>query len=107
MWVARVLRDLALLLLGSNGDLVAAAKLLRRVLAIDEKHHGPDHPYVASGLICLARVLGMLAEYAAAEPLYRRALAIIEKELGPEHPEVADALCNLADVLKKRHAWNS
>jgi tetratricopeptide (TPR) repeat protein len=75
-----------------------AVPLAQRVLAINERRFGPDHPIVANSLYNLAMLYVNAGSYADAEPLYRRALAIYEKARGPTHPEVADALDNLASV---------
>jgi tetratricopeptide (TPR) repeat protein len=70
--------------------------LYKRALAIWEKAHGPDHPYVAIALNNLADLYQFQGRYADAEPLYKRALAIEGKALGPDNPYVAKALNSLA-----------
>ena len=84
-----------------KGDLVAAEKLFWRVLAIERKHRGPDHAYVAEALDYLALVLEEQGEYAAAELLYRRKLAIKEKRWGPESQDVG---CLKEDVARMLEA---
>ncbi len=74
--------------------------LMRRVLAIDEKSLGPDHPDVAVRLNNLAQLLQETNRYNEAESLMRRVLAICEKSFGPNHPNVATALNNLAQLLQ-------
>jgi tetratricopeptide (TPR) repeat protein len=73
---------------------------MRRVLAIDEKSFGPEHPEVATDLSNLAALLKDTNRMAEAEPLMRRALAIDENSFGPEHPNVATDLNNLAQLLQ-------
>ncbi len=77
-----------------------AEPLLRRVLAIDQKVFGPEHPQVAAGLNNLALLLLDTNRLAEAEPLMRQAQSIWEKSLGAEHPQVATALSNLALLLQ-------
>jgi len=68
-------------LLETKGDYVGAEPVLRRALAIREKHWGrhqtPRQPEQSGGA---AEDQG---DYEGAEPLLRRALAIREKTLGP------------------------
>ena len=62
-----------------------AEPYFERLLEIDEKNFGPDHPNVAAHLNNLAgnyRAQGRLAE---AAPLYKRSLDIWEKNLGPDN----------------------
>nr|WP_281719832.1 tetratricopeptide repeat protein [Nitrosomonas nitrosa] len=77
-----------------------AEPLARRVLAIDEKNYGPDHPEVARDLNNLALLLHAMNRLAEAEPLYRRALIIHERSYGSNHPNVAIHLNNLAELLR-------
>ena len=76
-----------------------AEPLLRRALAIGEKHFGSENYGVAMLLNNLASLLSQTNRLAEAEPLYRRALAVQEKCLGPDHPDVAIDLNNLAGLL--------
>jgi CHAT domain-containing protein/tetratricopeptide (TPR) repeat protein len=73
-----------------------AVPIAQRVLAINEKALGRDHPDVATSLNNLASLYKNRGRYADAEPLYQRALAINEKALGRDHPNVATSLDNLA-----------
>jgi tetratricopeptide (TPR) repeat protein len=84
----------------ARGQFRAAEPFFRRVLAIGEQSHGPDHPNVARALNNLARLLRVTNRRAEAEPLVRRALAIDEQSQGPDHPNVASDLNNLAGLLK-------
>jgi len=77
-----------------------AEPLVRRVLAIDEKSFGHQHPNVATDLNNLAALLYATNRMAEAEPLMRRALAIDEMSFGHERPNVAIRLNNLAHLLQ-------
>ena len=77
-----------------------AEQLFRRVLEIDEKDLGADHPDVAACLNNLAILQKTQGKYIEAEALYRRALSILEKQYGREDPDVASCLNNLASVLR-------
>ena len=79
-----------------QGRYTEAIPAAERVLAICEKHLGPEHPNTAQSLNSLAELYRSMGLYDKAEPLYQRSLAIKEKVLGPEHPLTALALNNLA-----------
>ena len=81
-----------------EGRYADAEPLYKRVLAINEKAFGPDHPSVALALNDLAELYKEEGRYADAEPLYKWALATWKKALGPDHPDVAQSLNNLADL---------
>ncbi len=82
-----------------QGDRGGAARLLQRVLAVQEERLGESHPDVALTLAHLAR----LVKPAKAERMLRRALQIQESTLGPEHESVAVALIDLAKLLRGQH----
>jgi tetratricopeptide (TPR) repeat protein len=77
-----------------------AESLYRRVLELNEKELGAEHPTVAVNLNNLAEILRVTGKREEAEPLLHRALAIEERVLGPDHPTVAIFLNNLAKVLR-------
>ncbi len=91
-WLGEVLRELA--------KWQEAEVLMHRVLEMDEKKYGIEHPSVARDLNHLAVLLEKMNRPAEAEPLARRALEIDEKRFGPEHPNVASHLNTLASALK-------
>jgi tetratricopeptide (TPR) repeat protein len=64
-----------------------------------EESFGPDHPWVAVNLFCLAGLLFTLPRYEEAELLYRRALAIYEAAYGSDDPWVAATLNHLGWLL--------
>jgi len=80
----------------NRGKFAAAEPLLKRALAIREKHLHPEDPDVRQSLNNLAGLYTHQGKYAEAVPLFRRSLAIREKVLGPDHPDVALSLNNLA-----------
>jgi tetratricopeptide (TPR) repeat protein len=84
------------LLLYHRAQYLEAEPLYWRVLAIDEKSFGLDHPDVAIRLNNLAGLLRTTNRLKEAEPLYRRALAIDEKSFGPDHPRAAARFYNYA-----------
>ena len=82
------------------GRYAEAVTLVQRILAIQEKALGPDHPDVATSLNKLALLYQAQGDYRSAAPLFQRSLAIREKALGPEHPDVATSLNNLGGLYK-------
>jgi tetratricopeptide (TPR) repeat protein len=65
-----------------EGRYADAEPLYKRVLAINEKALGPDHPSVALALNDLAELYKEEGRYADAEPLYKRALASTPEQKG-------------------------
>jgi tetratricopeptide (TPR) repeat protein len=63
--------------LWERGRCTAAESLSRRVLEMQEKALGPEHPDVAGCLNNLAGLYDSQARYERAEPLYVRALTIL------------------------------
>jgi tetratricopeptide (TPR) repeat protein len=96
---ARLMTQLAMYqkALGQYPD---AERLYLRVLDIDRKTYGDDHPEVAIDLNNLATLLQHTNRLADAEPLLRQALDINRKAYGDDHPSVATALSNLARLLQ-------
>ena len=89
-----------------QGRYAEAIPAAERVLAICEKHLGPEHPNTALALNNLALLYCHMGAYDKAEPLYRRSLAIYEKTLGSEHPYTAVSLNNLASLYYKMGAYD-
>ncbi len=79
---------------------IEAEPLIRRVLAIDEKKLGPEHPNVAASLNNLAGNYRLRGKYQEAEPFIKRALAILEKAWGPEDPDVGMVRAHYANILR-------
>jgi tetratricopeptide (TPR) repeat protein len=93
----------------SLGNAEKVRELLERVLAIEERHCGLDHPNVATTLTNLGNAYGKLGDTQKKRDLLERALAIEERHFGLDHPEVAITLNNLGnaygylgDTQKKR-----
>ncbi len=95
---ARLMDELARLLYTKSLH-SEAEPLMRRVLKIDERSFGAEHPKVALDLSNLAALLLATNRLSEAEPLMRRALEIAEKSFGSEHLNVAIHLNNLAALL--------
>lgn len=96
---SRLMNQLAVLFLAKARH-AEAEPLMRRVLAIDEKSLGTEHPEIAISLNNLAQLLQDTNRIAEAEPLLRHALGVFERYFGPEHPNVASNLNNLALLLQ-------
>jgi tetratricopeptide (TPR) repeat protein len=74
-----------------------AIPLAERLLVIQEKTLGPEHPDVAKSLAVLAQIYSFQGQDAEAERLLKRSLAIKEKVLGSQHPDTAESLHRLAE----------
>ncbi|HUK42855.1 MAG TPA: FxSxx-COOH system tetratricopeptide repeat protein [Candidatus Bathyarchaeia archaeon] len=88
------------LYLQSRAQLNEAEQLLRRVLAIDEKVYGPDHPEVATDANNLGSILQGQGDLEGALRYTQRALAIDEKVYGTDHPKVATRANNIGQILQ-------
>jgi tetratricopeptide (TPR) repeat protein len=86
--------------LSEHGRYTDAEATYQRVLAIQEKTLGSEHPDVANSVQNLAVLYHEQGQYRKAEPLYERARATREKALGPEHPQVAQSIQGLAGVYR-------
>jgi tetratricopeptide (TPR) repeat protein len=95
---ARLMNNLAQLF-DAKALIGEAEPLMRRVLEIDEKSLGTEHPNVARNLNNLASLLQATNRLGEAEPLMWRVVTIFESSLGENHPNVAAALNNLAQLL--------
>lgn len=81
------------------GRYAEAVPMAEKLVRLNEKALGPEHPNTATNLNNLAELYFSMGDYARAEPLYQRALKIREKALGPEHPDTAGSLNNLAQLV--------
>jgi tetratricopeptide (TPR) repeat protein len=81
------------------GDFNDAEAFYLRAIAAWTRLHGPEHPFIAYGLVALGDVRRGLGQYDAAKTLYERALAIRETKLGPNSLDVARVLTTLARTL--------
>ncbi|HEX7979154.1 MAG TPA: serine/threonine-protein kinase [Gemmatimonadaceae bacterium] len=78
-----------------------AETLMKRIIAIQEQHLGPDHADVAASLNNLAIQYWATGRYADALPLYERVRKTFERTLDPLHPNLAIAYSNLAETYWK------
>jgi len=77
--------------------------LAQSVVALCERHHGPDHVETARALTNQARAsLQQGRLRTGAEPLLRRALAIQEQALGDDHPDTARTMAVLGGIFQAR-----
>jgi tetratricopeptide (TPR) repeat protein len=79
----------------SLGNAEKKRELLERVLAIEERHYGLDHPNVAITLTNLGSAYGDLGYTQKKCEFLGRALAIKERHYGLDHPSVATILADL------------
>lgn len=86
--------------LGNQSKFAEAIPVAERILALQEKMHGPDHPEVVAALSQLALLYMTKGDAAKAEPLLLRALAILEKAVGPDHAETLALVTRLALVAR-------
>lgn len=84
-----------------ENDFTAAAKIMQRILALIEDTYGSNHPYTASGIDGLARVIALQGRYKEAVPLFERALAIREATLSHDSVDIALGLQGLGQVLQR------
>ena len=92
-----VLNDKAALMY-RTGRFSEAVPLLKKAVAIAEKHYGPDHKETASMQNNLAMTYHRAGDFAHAEPLFKQALATFKKTLGPKHAQVASTTNSLAKL---------
>jgi CHAT domain-containing protein len=76
-----------------------------RLVELQERALGADHPELGPGLQLLGFVYRAQGRLAEAEPLYQRALAVAERAPAPGRLNVAAALTVLADVHLDRREY--
>ena len=86
----------------TDGDYVAAERLLREVALLQEARLGPLHPDLANTLNNLGVVCDFGGKLADAEVCYRRAYAIATAAFASDHPFVATSRKNLEDFCRIR-----
>ncbi len=93
--------------LAQRQRLAEAEPLLRRALAILEKHLGPNHPDVATALINISVVhaVKLDEEENPAGPMLARAVAILERT-NREDPQIARALTTMAMLWTVRRDFD-
>ncbi|PZM77136.1 MAG: hypothetical protein DKT66_28265 [Candidatus Melainabacteria bacterium] len=79
---------------------------LQKLLDIQARSLGPDHPQVLETLNrLLLRWSSWLSDYnVLLAPVYERLVALRLQQLGPNHPEIADLLMNFSEYLASRGA---
>ena len=95
--MSMILTNLAILT-ARQGKPAEAEPLFRRVVEIDERVKGADHPELGKAYHNLGIALKMQRKFSEAEPFYAKALEIRRRALGPRHPDVADTLMALGNV---------
>jgi signal transduction histidine kinase len=80
--------------------------MLSKGLKIAKNQLGLEHPYVATNLNNLGKLLKNLGKFSEAEPLFREALKIREKRLGHDHPDTAKNLSDLGLVLQAQRKYS-
>ena len=93
---ANLRHQLGLIYLEAQGDALLGRNELEKVLAIEERHYGKDHPETAITLTNLGNAYGDLGDASGQKALLERALAIFERHYGKNHPNVAITLRCLA-----------
>ena len=88
----------AAIALDELGRYTEAKNLLEKVIPLQKKILGEEHPDVATSLNNLAIIYKALGEYETARELHEKVLGIRGKILGSEHPDTASSLNNLADI---------
>lgn len=64
-------------------------RILLRLIALDEKLLGAEHPNVAASLNNLAEIYRIQGEIQKADAAYQRSISILETRFGPDHELVA------------------
>jgi eukaryotic-like serine/threonine-protein kinase len=83
----------------SAGQYDASRASYERLVTLDRKLHGANHPAVADDLTALASIQQDLGYYDAAEAFARHALSITTAYYGADHPRTATALTVLGRAL--------
>ena len=89
----------ASILAWTQGDYAKAHELGEQSLELRVRLLDRAHPDLASSLVNLGSVAGMLGELKRSRAHLERALEIYERALGPHHPTVATTMLNLAMTL--------
>ena len=82
-----------------------AEKAYRKAIDLWTAARGPEHPYVADGLLNFAAFEHERGRERAAEDLYRRAAEIFERALGADAVETLVARNELGEVLRAEHRY--
>jgi tetratricopeptide (TPR) repeat protein len=82
-----------------QGRYADAEQQYRRLVEVDERALGPDHPQLLAAQVNLAVAVAAQHRVAEAERLYREVLSGQERVLGPEHQFTVLTRENLASLL--------
>lgn len=97
---ASLLLNQAGLYLQRRGDLTGAKAVLERLVSVDERFRGPNHPEVATDLNNLGSILRVLGDLPAAIAHFERSIAIEEAQDMPDQLKIAIRANNLGTVLR-------
>ena len=75
---------------------------MKKVLVIEKKSLGEEHPHTLNTRYSLAIVLVEQGRYKEAEDLHEKVLVIQKKSLGEEHPDTLNTRYSLANVLRNQ-----
>jgi len=102
--VRTALNDYALAL-SDSGDFPGAARILRQVIADNERRHGPGHASVLKSRHNLAIALRNLDQLNEAEVIARENFAIATRVLPPQHPLNAYIANTVAGILRQQQRY--
>jgi serine/threonine protein kinase/tetratricopeptide (TPR) repeat protein len=86
---------------GQRNAYAQAESLMKRSIAVQEEHLGPDDSNVSSSLNNLGGIYLLTGRYADALPLYERVRKTYERTLDPLHPNLAAIYSNLGEIYGK------
>src|SRR5262249_23266861 len=86
--------------LRGQGRLRDVVPVAARVVAIRERHLGPESGFLARALNAHGISYNETGQYKLAEPVFRRAIAAAEKAFGAGHPGTISAKSNFAICLQ-------
>jgi len=66
------------------------------MITADAKHHGLNHPTVATIIRNIGKTLQAVGDHQGARGCYERALRILSETLGDDHPDTATVKRDLA-----------
>ena len=93
--------------LEAQGKYAGAQPLRERMLEIDRRLLGDDHPTTAGSYCALASNLGFRGNFGEAQPLFEKALDVRRRLLGVNHPETAATYDLLAINLMEQGQYDA
>ncbi len=82
---------------------VQAEPVVKRIIMIYQRKHGPDHPDIAVFTNNLALLYHNQKKHFMAETEYQKALSMQTKLLGSTHPQTLNVMANYARLLTETH----